>query len=92
MQEDLRIFFDHGPFEAAIKARWPYLRQVAVPLALAHKHYRGVRGPDRFTGALEILSQVEALDWRRAAQDWVLRRQANWLRAQDDGVSHADAE
>lgn len=92
IQEDLKIFFDHGAAEAATKARWPYIRQVAVPLALAHAHYKSTRKDDRYTGAIEILQQCRAADWRVAATEWILRRQAAQRRAQDDGVYHADAE
>lgn len=88
MQEDLRIFFEHGPFEAATKARWPFLRQVAVPLAMAHQHWKKNRGLDRYTGALEILEQCQATDWHMAAQQWIKRRETKFLKAQDDGVKH----
>lgn len=86
--EDLAIFFGHGAREAATKARWPFLRRVAVPMALAHEHWKKTKGPDRYSGALEILGQCQAADWRIAATQWVERRQAAFLRAQDDGVLH----
>ena len=88
LQEDLAIFFDHGPFEAVTAARWPYLRQVAVPMALAHQHWRTNRGPGRYTEALEILDQCRASDWRLAGRQWLERRQAAAERARDDGVMH----
>ena len=86
IQEDLRIFFDHSASEAATKARWPFLRQVAVPMAMAHQHWRNTRGEDRYLGALEILQQVQASDWRRAAEEWIQRRHRKWQLAADDGV------
>lgn len=88
MQEDLRIFFEHGPREAATKARWPFLRRVAAPMALAHKHYKATKGEDRYTGALEILEQVQASDWRLASTEWIQRRYSKWQNAADDGVTH----
>jgi hypothetical protein len=74
MQEDLLIFFEHGAAAAATAARWPWLRRVAVPLALAHQHWKHGRGPDRYAGALSILRQCAATDWRRAAEEWITRR------------------
>jgi hypothetical protein len=88
LQEDLRVFFDHGAFEASTKARWSFLRRVAAPMALAHEHWRETRGEDRFLGATEILQQVAATDWRLAALEWVGRRHQRWVKAADDGVGH----
>lgn len=86
--QDLGIFFDQGAFVAATKARWDWLRLVACPVALAHKHYRETKGDDRYLGALEILEHCLASDWHRACTAWIQRRRARWLAAQDDGVSH----
>jgi hypothetical protein len=91
LQEDLRVLFEHGPREAATKARWPYLRQVAAPMMLAHEHWRRGRGEDRYLGALSILQQVQATDWRLAATMWVERRYARW-RAAADGSVPAEGE
>ena len=85
-QEDLLIFFEHGWREAATKARWPFLRRVAVPLAAAHEHWRITKGEDRYLGALGILEQCQASDWRLAAQEWIQRRYDKWQNAADDGV------
>lgn len=74
IKEDLLILFEHGPVEAATKARWPWLRQVVVPLMLAHRHWKGVKGPDRYEGAFEIAQQCAASDWRLAATQWLARR------------------
>jgi hypothetical protein len=86
--EDLSIFFDKGAFVASTKTRWPYLRKVLVPLALAHAHWKTNRGEDRYLGALEILAQVRASDWRLAGEQWIGRRHAKWKIAADSGVSH----
>ena len=88
LQEDLRVFFEHGAVEAATKARWPWLRRVAVPLALAHQHWKGGRGEARYTGALEILERCAAPDWRLAAEQWVRRRYDRWKVKADDGMIH----
>jgi thymidylate synthase len=78
MREDLDIFFEHGAAEAATKARWPWLRRVAVPMALAHRHWKNGRGEDRYVGALEILGRVQARDWRLAGEQWIGRRYDAW--------------
>lgn len=88
IKEDLQLLFEHGPFEAATKARWPFIARVVVPMMLAHRHFKTGKGEDRFTGALDILQQVVASDWRRAGREWIERRHAKWKRAQDDGVQH----
>lgn len=88
LQQDLLIFFDHGWREAATKARWPWMRQVLCPMAAAHAHFKGMVGEDRYLGALEILEQCQAQDWRLSAQQWVRRRHERWRRATDDGASH----
>lgn len=84
--QDLKIFFEHSAREAATKARWPFLRRVAAPMALAHEHWRNTKGEDRYLGALEILQQVQASDWRRAAEEWIRRRHQRWLVAADGGA------
>lgn len=86
IKEDLRVFFEHGWYESVAKARWPFLRNVVSPMAAAHAHWKNNRGQDRYTGALEILSECQAEDWRIAGKAWVERRLQKFLQAQDDGV------
>lgn len=74
LKEDLAVFFEHGAREAVTKARWPFMRQVLAPMALAHQHWKGQKGRDRYEGALDILDQVTATDWRLAAKEWIMRR------------------
>lgn len=73
MQEDLAMFFEHGPVEALQTARWPWLRRVLVPMALAHQRHRGPQ-LGRYEGAQSIAMGVAATDWRRAASEWLERR------------------
>ena len=81
--EGLAVFFDKGAYAAAQTARWPFLSKVAIPMALAHQHWRTKTGADRFTGALEILAQMpEKNDWRKAGEDWIQRRYAKWQERQ----------
>jgi thymidylate synthase len=82
IQQDLKLLFDEGPEVANRAARWPFLRKVVAPMALAHRHWKGGKGEDRFTGALEILAQMpERNDWRLAAEEWIQRRYQKWSTA-----------
>lgn len=82
IQQDLKLFFDEGADVANRAARWPFLKRVAAPMALAHRHWKTVRGEDRFLGALEILQQMPpGNDWRRAAEEWIQRRYQKWSTA-----------
>lgn len=89
MQEDLRIFFEHGATEAVTKARWPFMRHVAAPMAIAHQHWKKTKGNDRYLGAQEILQQVRAVDWRLAALEWVDRL---WTKGVDLSVKYGKEE
>jgi thymidylate synthase len=74
MQEDLKVFFDEGALACTTKTvRWPWLRRVLVPMALAHQRFKGPR-VGRYAGTLSILKSVQASDWRRAAEEWIIRR------------------
>jgi hypothetical protein len=88
LQDDLKVFFTYGWQDSATKARWPFLSKVVVPMAAAHQHWKTKRGRDRYEGALEILDQVQASDWRLAAKEWIMRRYRKWEQAADDGVQH----
>lgn len=80
--DDLKLFFDEGPEVANRAARWPFLKQIAAPMALAHRRWKQGKGEDRFLGALEILGQMpEKNDWRRACEEWVTRRHQKWSTA-----------
>jgi hypothetical protein len=70
----------------------PFFREVAVPLLQAHDSYKDGIGEDRFGNALKTLEQCHAQDWRKAAQEWVVRRWSRWRRAADDGVFAAHQE
>lgn len=84
IKQDLAVFFDEGAFAASKMVRWPFLSRVAIPMALAHEHWKKNKGEDRFTGALEILQQMpERNDWRRACEEWVQRRYDKWREAND---------
>lgn len=70
--EDLTFFFDEP---GAVGIRSMFLRRVAAPMVLAHQAYRKKDDPLRFETALEIIQQCAALDWRKAGEEWLRRRQ-----------------
>lgn len=73
--EDLQLFLQYGN---VVGLRDRFFRRVAGPLLNAHKYYKKQVGEVRYEGTLEILEQVIAADWRRAAQEWVQRRYDKW--------------
>lgn len=84
--QDLKIFIEEGPI---VGLNDPFFRRVATPLLRAHQHFKKLElGEDRYVGALEILEQCEATDWRMAAEEWIDRRYQKFLRQKDDGVTH----
>lgn len=80
-REDLSIFMEEGPI---VGFREPFFRKVATPMEHAHEHYRKGRGEDRYTGALEIIEQCAAADWRVACREWLQRRHAAWKAKQKE--------
>lgn len=66
----------------------PFFQQVAHPMFMAHQALKMLPRGENYKVAVELLEGVVASDWRKAATEWVLRRQANYLRAQDDGPIH----
>lgn len=87
--QDLGIFLDQGPI---VGFREPFFRKVVTPIEQAHKAYRQTKGPQRYDVPLEILEQCKATDWRRACQEWILRRKDAYERARDAGPDHSKTE
>lgn len=73
--EDLELFLKYGN---VVGLRDRFFRRVAGPVVLAHQHYREHSGEERYLGALEILEQCLASDWRLACQEWLVRRLNAW--------------
>lgn len=73
--EDLEIFMQYGN---VVALRDRFFRRVAGPVVAAHRHYSSKSGHERYEGALEIMEQCIAPDWRRACQEWVQRRWDKW--------------
>lgn len=72
-REDLALFMDVGPTPGL---RDPFFRRVAIPMWVAHEAYKETTNPDRFANAREALANCRATDWRRAAEEWLSRREA----------------
>lgn len=73
--QDLGVFLHTGPI---IGFRDRFFRVVATPIYLAHEHFKHNSGEDKYLGALEILKQCKAHDWRLACTQWVERRYAKF--------------
>lgn len=73
--EDCAMFLKFGP---VVGLRDRFFRRVATPVMEAHKWYRQHVGEERYTGAIEILDQCLAEDWRTAGQEWMKRRLEKW--------------
>ena len=66
----------------------PFFRKVAVPMFRAHKAYKDTSHFSRFDNARAWIEQVQASDWKKAAHEWINRREASYNAARDDGVGH----
>lgn len=75
-QVDLELFMKYGNV-VGIEDR--FFRRVAGPVVAAHAHYRNHKGEERYAGAIEILEQCVANDWRKACQEWMARRLQRWM-------------
>lgn len=73
--EDLNTFLQFGN---VVGLRDRFFRRVAGPMMAAHTHYRRHKGAERYEGAIEILEQCLASDWRAAGIEWMERRLARW--------------
>lgn len=83
--QDLELFFNEGP--ATVGINWLFLKQVACPMLMSYRHFKKNRGEESYTGALEILSQMPAMnDWRVAGEEWMQRKYDAWQHAADDGA------
>lgn len=70
---DLETYLTRGPIVGFSTA---FFRQVVTPMHFAHLAYK-VGDIDRFLRAREILFQCNASDWRKAALEWLHRRETN---------------
>lgn len=73
--EDCATFLQYGP---VVGLRDRFFRRVAAPVLKAHQHYRDHSGEERYLGAIEILDQCIADDWRAACREWMERRLVKW--------------
>lgn len=63
----------------------PFFGDVLKPMVYAHEIYTTTPAPDKFERALAEVDKVQATDWATAGREWIERRWAKWIRAQDDG-------
>jgi hypothetical protein len=83
-QQDLQMYLDG----ADVQFNDVFFRRVAFPMQKAHAHLKNLDlGEDRFIGAREIIQQCAASDWRRSAENHILRLEKKWRKAQDDGAN-----
>lgn len=62
----------------------PFFQYVALPMALAFRAYKH----KEFKDANRYCSEILADDWRIACTYWIRKREVNYNRAKDDGVSY----
>lgn len=83
--QDIMMMLDE---DVSLGLRNMWLRKVLHPIMMSHKAYARKEDPERFSKALEVANQIQALDWRYACLEWLKRRQLEAQKASDDGVSH----
>ena len=84
-KEDLHTWINEG---MVMGIRDKFFRGVAQPLMQAHEAYTKLTGMERYNAALYELRGCIATDWQLAAQQWLMRRQHKYMKAQDDGVDY----
>jgi hypothetical protein len=52
----------------------PFFNSVAIPMYLAHKHYR----EKNYAGAIDRAMDIKADDWRLACVEWLQRRKVRY--------------
>lgn len=85
-ETDLTLFMEMGAVMGGVRTQ--FFKRVVVPIFIAHQRYKGVSGSDKFDVAIDALKLCQASDWRRACEEWILRRKSKWEQASDAGVSH----
>ena len=65
-----------------------FFSAVALPMYHSYLCYKDKDNPNRFHNARDHISICAASDWRLACTEWIDRREASLLRAQDDGVQY----
>lgn len=72
---DLELFMQYGN---VVALRDRFFKRVLGPVVNAHKFYSKHTGHERYEGALDILDQCIAPDWKKACVEWVERRYVKW--------------
>lgn len=83
--QDLDIFMEEGP---VVGLRDRFFRRVAGPMWMAYRAYKKFDGIEKYDTPLEILEQCLATDWRRAGEEWIIRRrEAARVRAEENPIA-----
>lgn len=82
---DLHMFLA-DPF--ALGFQDPFFKKVAVPMMRTIKVYKGGDAVLKYDEALREAQSIQATDWQRAAVEWIQRRKAKFVRANDNGVAY----
>lgn len=69
--QDLSIFMSQGP---VIGARDIFFRRVVFPIFSSWREYKNKENKNNVEDALLALESCIAADWKRACQEWLLRR------------------
>jgi len=75
-QDDLRMFLDEEGRAMGYKDR--FFRRVALPMMAVHNTYKDMANPNRFLQALNLAQQIKAEDWRKAVEEWIIRRNQSY--------------
>lgn len=74
--EELEMFLDEGLNASGYQL--PFFRRVALPLMQAHELYKECEAPAKFDAARLALDDCLATDWKKAALEWLDRRELKW--------------
>jgi thymidylate synthase len=73
IDEDLYNFIEH-PYNEGLTWSNTFFSETAIPMLRAWKYYK----EKKYTEALLHLKPVPALDWKKAATEWLERRRKKW--------------
>jgi thymidylate synthase len=80
--DQLDSFLLYGKAEAGMDV---FFRKVADPIVKAHRVYKSSKDLGRFNAVHGLINNCKDTAWRKACQEWMLRREAREKKASDDG-------
>lgn len=75
--QELDIFLESGGV-MPLGTKEPFFRKVAAPFWGAYRAFKEEEGIMKYERPLEILQSCAATDWRRAGEEWIVRRYNKW--------------